>query len=81
MLEPGRVNDLPKREMNEVKDHDHEKDGFIADLQADLDLCSVTSRRRFRTVDGKRLVRPFRARLVDRPLTIPTTTTRHQESW
>jgi len=42
MLEPGRINNLPERQVNEVEDYDHKKDGFITDLQADGDLRPVT---------------------------------------
>jgi len=42
LLEPSRIGDFPKGQVNKVKDYDHQKNGFITDLQADRDLRSIT---------------------------------------
>jgi len=60
MLEPGRINNLPDRQVNEVKDDDHEKNGFVPDLQADVDLRSITCPRMFMTANQKTHTLPFR---------------------
>jgi len=51
MLEPGCIDNLPETQVNEVEDDDHQKDGFVTDLEADADLSSVTRLRAFRTVN------------------------------
>jgi hypothetical protein len=41
LLEPGSIGDFAEREMNEVEDYDHKKNGFITDLQVDGHLSSI----------------------------------------
>lgn len=81
LFQPPGVKKFTDAKMNEIEDHDHQKDGFITDPKVDGHFGTVIFARMVRTFKMEQFRRPFRVNFTNPTLDVPAATTLHQGTW